>query len=237
MRSYRCDVLGRSVSRLADRFNFTELADLLQTRDLQPLEKACAALIDDLAEDCHDVEPLLHPLGFIYAPLARWGHATLRLHLWPPVARRRRLTADEVSPMHDHTWDLISYIAYGSLDNIEVGVVEVAEPSSADFRIFNICGEGPVDRVTRTDALARIAHERTTHHVAGSIYTQPAEVVHRTEAGAEPTVTLVLALRTGRQVERALGALDLPSYTSRRQAFPQTSFGEALRDVLADRRN
>ncbi|MFG1682661.1 hypothetical protein ACGFNP_21015 [Nonomuraea sp. NPDC049269] len=35
----------------------------------------------------------------------------------------------------------------------------------------------------------------------------------------------------------ALGALDLPSYTSRRQAFPQTSSGEALRDVLAGRRN
>jgi hypothetical protein len=219
---------------MGDRPDLVEIGDLLRKQDPRLLEEPCARLLDAVARDRHLVEPLLHPLGFVYAPLARWPHATLRLHLWPPVAQRRHLTADEVSPMHDHTWDLVSYIAHGALENVEVSVVEVDEPSDADFRVFTIYGEGVVDRVVPTQTLVRIEAERKMRHFARSIYTMPADVVHRSEASGDPTVTLVLALRTERQTERALGALDLPAYTTRRQAFPRDEFTKAIRDIFLE---
>ncbi|MFI9836295.1 hypothetical protein ACIHFD_04640 [Nonomuraea sp. NPDC051941] len=137
--------------------------------------------------------------------------------------------------MHDHTWDLFSYVACGALENVEIKVAEVADAASAMspvFRIFNIRGDGAMDRVTPTETLVTVEKERKERYSARSIYKMPADVVHRTEASSEPTVTLVLARRTGREFERALGPVDLPGYTTRREAFSCDLFTAGLRDAL-----
>ncbi len=173
---------------------------------------------------------LRHPLGFLYIPLARWPEETLRLHIWPVESERRRLASGEVSPVHDHTWHLLSYVICGNVTNFVVDIEQDAvNPTN---RVFEIYGAGLVDEIRATDTLVRVTGETPTGYGAGEIYSMGSDLLHRTMAGAGVTATLVLARRTSKRVERALGPIGLGSYEAVRERCPEPEVARAAASVL-----
>jgi hypothetical protein len=171
-----------------------------------------------------------HPLGFIYLPLLRMPDATLRLHIWHDDGDARRLGDDEISAMHDHTWDMTSYVICGELRNVLVDVVpEAAAPT---HRVFEIHGRGDVDEIRPTETVVRIADTREDKVSAGQTYQMGSDLIHCTRPGPGVVATLVAARRTSKRIERALGPVGLPGYRSTRQACPPRRVAAAASAVL-----
>jgi hypothetical protein len=98
-------------------------------------------------------------------------------------------------------------------------------------RVFEIHGDGPVDDIRATERLVRVVGECEEKVSAGQTYAMAGDLIHRTEPGPGGVATLVAA-RTSKRVERALGPLDLPGYSSRRRVCPPRRVVEAARAVL-----
>lgn len=171
-----------------------------------------------------------HPLGFLYLPLLRMSDATLRLHIWHNDPEPRPLGDDEISPMHDHTWDMTSYVICGELRNVVVTVEN--DRLAPTHRVFEIHGNGAVDDIRATDTVVRIVDECEDKVSVGQTYRMGSDLIHRTEPGAGVVATLVAARRTSKRVERALGPLELRGYRSERQVCPPQRVAAAAGAVL-----
>jgi hypothetical protein len=171
-----------------------------------------------------------HPLGFLYLPLLRMSDATLRLHIWTDDQEHRPLGENHISPMHDHTWDMTSYIICGELRNVIVSVVDDADAPT--HRVFEIHGDGAVDDIRATGTVVRVVGESEDKVSVGQTYRMGSDLIHRTEPGPGVVATLVAARRTSKRVERALGPLGLHGYRSERQVCPPRRVAAAAGAVL-----
>lgn len=198
------------------------------------LRKEAMSVLREIARG-RSCDAFAHPLGFIYLPLLRMPDATLRLHIWPNGRRVVPTGAGEVSPMHDHTWDMISHVIWGELRNVIVSVVEDADAPT--HRVFEIHGDGAVDDIRPTDTVVRIVGEGEDKVSVGQTYRMGSDLIHRTEPGPGVVATLVAARRTSKRVERALGPLELHGYRSERQICPPrrvVAAAEAVLEALGD---
>jgi hypothetical protein len=185
----------------------------------------------DLAEGQGGLaDAVVHPLGFVYVPLLRTPVQTLRLHIWPEGAKSERPNGTVVSPMHDHTWDLASYVICGELRNVVVTVTE--DRLAPTHRVFEIHGDGAVDDIRATGTVVRVVGEAEDKVSVGQTYRMGSDLIHRTEPGAGVVATLVAARRTSKRVERALGPLELQGYRSERQVCPPRRVAAAAAAVL-----
>ncbi len=196
-------------------------------RRLDDLQSEAVALVREIAHSRASFAAVRHPLGFIYSPLLREGPTALRLHIWLAGVSRPRLTT---SPIHDHTWQLISYVILGGLENHIVEISDSAEPT---HRIFEIRGAGGADRLWPTDRLVGFRVASVQKVQAGERYTIEAGRFHFTEVSPDHTVaTLVLAERKAPVPERSLGPLHLPEHEMTREACPPGELCGAAARVL-----
>ena len=172
-----------------------------------------------------------HPLGFIYLPLLRMPTGALRLHIWLDDEAMVPLGDGEVSPMHDHTWNMTSHVICGALDNVIVDIE--ADGDRPTHRVFEIHGHGGIDDVRPTDTLVRVTGTRTERVETGRTYTMDSGLIHCTEPGRGVVATLVAARRTAERAERALGPLGLRAYSLRRVACPPDRVAKAASAVLS----
>ena len=201
----------------------SSISSLLDSGDrLDVLNDQAVELLGDIAGGQLTFAAVRHPLGFIYAPLLRAGSTALRLHIWLSGATRPQLTT---SPIHDHTWQLTSYVVCGRLENC---LVEIHDSTTPTHRVFEISGVGGADSLRPTERLVEFRVAATQAVRAGDRYTIEAGRFHFTEVPEDCTAaTIVLASRKASVPERSLGPLRVPEHEMTREVCPPTELAAA----------
>lgn len=136
-----------------------------------------------------------HPLGFLHAELTDALGATgrrIRLHLWTTASLDKQ---DDLGVHHAHTWTLASCVLVGSIRDISYRASESPEEEFAEIEIdYRHRVAQPTGRLYSLIVSRRIGVQ------PGFVYRLPDGVPHRTEVTAIPTVTLVVAEESGRQI-------------------------------------
>ncbi len=205
-----------------------ELSGLLRSgRSLDLLHFRAVSLLQDVAAGRARFPAVRHPLGFLYAPLLRERPQALRLHIWLHDAPRPQLTT---SPIHDHTWQLTSFVVCGELENRVIQVDDVDDPT---HRVFEIRGTGSDDFLRPTERLVRFRCSGIERVKQGGRYVMAAGQFHYTQvAEGITTATVVLAERKTTSPERSLGPFDMPRRRMTRADCPPTELAEAAHAVL-----
>lgn len=220
--------------------------DVLDTLAAAPdvagrLTTASAPDIRDLALDvlravCARADPpgVRHPLGFVCVPLHRGADAGLCLHMWP--ARAEDHADPTTSPVHAHSWDLLSWVVCGRLGNQIISVRD--EPDRPTHRLFQVVSAPGGDELRATDRLVTCVPGEPEWTGAGRPYTMPAGAFHATATPPYGTAaSLVLALSRPGAADLSLGGLTLQSHRVRRHDNPPGETIDMARAVLAQMRH
>lgn len=187
------------------------------------------ALLKDIVAGRRDPAAVRHPLGFLCLPAQRYGEHGVCVHLWVPTLRPEVTT----SQMHSHSWDLASYVLYGTLRNQRIRVAQA--PGLATHRVFEVRSHGDVDELHATDQLVSCEQERASMHDAGSVYLLPAGEFHATEVPVGQHVATVVLGRSRRSAaDLSLGPLGMPSHVVTRSRCDRAETVRAAR-LLAER--
>jgi len=154
-----------------------------------------------------------HPLGFVCLPVQRRGAYGICVHLWMEQRPELELTT---SPMHSHSWDLLSYVLYGEVRNQLVRVSDA--PRDPTHRLFEVHSAGDTDEIRPTQRLVRCAPGPVESAGAGSSYHLAAGEFHMTVVpGAAEAATVVLGHARDGTVDLSLGDPDMPKHRVSRQ--------------------
>lgn len=167
-----------------------------------------------------------HPLGFVCLQVQRRGEYGVCVHLWTACEPDSELTT---SPMHSHSWDLLSYVLYGEIGNQLVHVTDA--PTAPTHRLFEVLSDGDTDELRPTDRLVRCEPGPVQSIAAGEVYRLDAGEFHVTVVpGDAETATVVLGRARTELVDLSLGALGTRRHqvSRRRCTEPETAHAAAL---------
>lgn len=165
-----------------------------------------------IAEGSLEVEGVLHPLGFLCLPLERSGRTGVCLHLWSPELPP---PAPTTSAWHCHSWDLLSLMLYGRLDNL-LGRLGGRGGDGAGLRVFEVISRDGVDELRATDRTVRVSPFFGGSYTRGDVYALPAGVFHRTLVTGEAATVALGADRSGGR-DLSLGPPGLGGHRVRRR--------------------
>jgi hypothetical protein len=178
-----------------------------------------------LAAGAPPVPAVRHPLGFLCLPVERSGDLGVCLHIWTPEVRPAPSTT---SPVHCHSWDLLSFVLYGTVRNVRIDVEGPA--GGAPQQVFEVVSHGDVDELRATGRAVHCAPGRSTAHRTGESYTLPAGVFHSTLIeGGRDAATVALGRQTPGGGDLSLGPLDTPTHRVHRSRSDQADTERALR--------
>ncbi|WP_433324816.1 hypothetical protein [Spirillospora sp. CA-294931] len=177
-------------------------------------------VLDDVAEGRSDLAAVRHPLGFLCLPVERAGELGVCLHIWSPELRP---VATTTSGVHCHSWDLVSFVLYGTLRNVRARLSDTVpnlrpELGGATHRVFEVASRDGVDELRPTGRTVRCTPGDEATFTAGDSYTLPAGVFHSTliEHGPD-AATVALGRQTPGRGDLSLGPLDTTAHQMRRQ--------------------
>lgn len=181
-------------------------------------------VLDDVAAGRSSVPAVRHPLGFVCLPVERSGDFGVCLHIWTPEVRPAPSTT---SPVHCHSWDLLSFVLYGTVRNVRMDVDEAS--AEVTQQIFEVVSRGDVDELRATGRAVRHSPGRSSTHRTGDSYTLPAGVFHTTliEDGKD-AATVALGRQTPGGGDLSLGPLDTPTHRVHRSRSDQADTARAL---------
>jgi hypothetical protein len=157
-------------------------------------------LLRDVASGRRDLTAVRHPLGFLCIPAQRRGEHGICVHVWTPAFQPTITT----SQVHSHSWDLTSYVLYGTLHNQRIRVAEAG--AAATHRIFEVRSHGDRDELHATTRLVSCEPEATCEYRAGCVYSLPAGEFHTTVVpGAQEVATVVLGRSRPHGVDLSVG--------------------------------
>jgi hypothetical protein len=200
--------------------------------------------LTEVAEGRRQLTAIRHPLGFVCLPLQRDGEYGICVHAWPyrPAeqessdtrAQERTLTT---SPMHSHSWDLLSFVLYGEVHNQLVQVSDA--PTDPTHQLCEVVSDGDTDEIRPTGRVVRWAPGPSEATPAGESYLLAAGEFHMTVI-PEQTQAATIVLGRGRSdgVDMSLGSLDTRTHrVSRQRCARRETAGAASLVVrrLADR--
>ncbi|WP_395106880.1 hypothetical protein [Actinomadura sp. SCN-SB] len=189
-------------------------------------------VLGDIAEGRMPINAVRHPLGFLCLPLERTGDLGVCLHIWSPEVQSVETTT---SGVHCHSWELVSFVLYGSVRNARAHVAETAPsgPDGATHRLFEVVSKGEVDELKATGRTVRYLPGPTSTYGTGDTYTLPAGVFHSTYVeGGPDAATVALGRQDPGGGNLSLGPLDAPSHETRRmRCGPDETARAALRSV------
>ncbi|MFC5724001.1 hypothetical protein ACFP1Z_27925 [Streptomyces gamaensis] len=176
-------------------------------RDPAPLLRAAALALAEIAAGRRELRAVRHPLGFLCFPVQREGDSGVCVHVFggPGDAAPAPLTT---SPVHSHSWDLISCVLYGRVINLPVRVLDERERPT--HRVYEVASSpSGVDEIRPTARLVRSENGPEQASVTGEIYSLPAGEFHTTVLpGGSASATLLLGrVRPGRR-DLSLGPVD-----------------------------
>lgn len=171
-----------------------------------------AAALHEVTTGRNPITAVRHPLGFLCLPLERAGEQGVCVHVWTDQLAQATPTT---TTMHSHSWDLVSFVLYGTLCN-EVLDVTDSRPEST-CQVFEVDSGPGGDELRRTGRL--VGHRTATKqlHRRGQVYSLPAGVFHRTSTLGE-AATVALGRGHPGTSDLVLGAADTATHRVRRQA-------------------
>ena len=187
-----------------------------------------------VAEGGGEPRAVRHPLGFVCFPVLRDGDIGICVHLWTAGSADAVDATDDTdarrSPafVHCHSWDLLSFVLYGTLHNQLARVID--RPAVPTHRMLEIRTGGLVDEVRATRRL--VSWERSTARLvpAGTAYSLVAGQFHTVDVPpAQGAATVVLSRTRSTVPELARGEIGAVDRRIQRQ---QCSASETAR--LAD---
>ena len=182
-------------------------------------------VLEDVAAGRSTLPAVRHPLGFLCLPLERSGDLGVCLHIWTPEVLPAPSTT---SPVHCHSWDLLSFVLYGTVRNVRMEVSEAS--ATGTQQVFEVVSQGDLDELRATGRAVNCAPAKSTTHRTGESYTLPAGVFHSTliEDGRD-AATVALGRQTPGGGDLSLGPLDVPSHKVRRSRSDHADTVRALR--------
>ncbi|QIS04844.1 hypothetical protein F5X71_23155 [Nocardia brasiliensis] len=143
------------------------------------------AVLAGVADGSSELVAVRHPLGFLCFPVWRGEGRGVCVHVWTEGGYARPTT----SPMHAHSWDLLSTVLYGTVGN-EILEIDSA-PSRPTHRMFEIQSAADGDLVRATPRLVAYRVRSREEFGAGEVYTLPHGAFHVSDVrGAAATVVL-----------------------------------------------
>ncbi|MBT0770150.1 hypothetical protein KIH74_14515 [Kineosporia sp. J2-2] len=144
-----------------------------------------------------------HPLGFFCLPVVRDGDLGVCVHVW--TSRLPPPGTVVTSPVHCHSWELVSYVLYGRVTHTLIDVDD--DPDGAQ-RVYEVLSRDGVDEVRPTPRLVRCRVSRSRPTGPGSSYRLGAGQFHSSVADDGEAATVVLGRTTGNQ-DLTVGDRDL----------------------------
>ncbi|MBH0779462.1 hypothetical protein [Nocardia bovistercoris] len=187
------------------------------------------AWLSDVVAGRGEVTAVRHPLGFLCFPVWRGGTLGICVHVWCDGVHARLTT----SPIHAHSWDLVSFVLYGTVANEVVDVVDAAAPT---HRIFEVRSDEDGDLVRATPRLVRHRHRSRELFGRGDTYRLPRGVFHLSDVRGN-AATVVLGDYRPDCPDRSLGAVlgeDHRVYRIRCTAEETRRFARVVLERLAD---
>lgn len=186
----------------------------------------CLPVLAKIADRTAPVRAVRHPLGFLCLPVQRHGALGVCIHVWTSALPQATCT---MSPVHSHSWDLASFVLYGSVGNRFMRVAD--DPQSGSYRVFEVRSYGEVDEMRATRRLVRCVEQDHRVACAGTTYYLAAGSFHESVlVGGAEAATVVL----GRSVpahDLSLGRLDLATHRVVRQWCDARESADAARVV------
>ncbi|TDD82337.1 hypothetical protein E1293_16805 [Actinomadura darangshiensis] len=182
-------------------------------------------VLDDVEAGRSSLPAVRHPLGFLCLPLERSGDLGVCLHIWTPEVLAAPSTT---SPVHCHSWDLVSFVLYGTVRNVRM---DVGDPSDGAARqVFEVISHDDVDELRATGRAVHCSPGPSSTHRTGESYTLPAGVFHSTliEDGLD-AATVALGRQSPGGGDLSLGPLDVPTHRVRRSRSDHADTVRALR--------
>jgi hypothetical protein len=182
-------------------------------------------MLEEIAENRTNVAGVRHPLGFICLPVERTGEAGICVHVW---SEHLASASPTTSTMHSHSWDLISYVLYGTVRNEIIDVIDA--PEDAEYRVFEIRSSGDEDEVRQTPRLVRCKTRAVEHNRAGDVYSLAAGAFHATVVHGEAAT---VALGNGRRgtMDLSLGGIHRETHRVARQRCDRQETARTARVV------
>ncbi len=201
-------------------------AAMLNGTAAQVVPQWVVRLLEGVVQGRTAVAMTRHPLGFSCIPVERTGERGVCVHVWSDSLPQAGPTT---STVHAHSWDLVSYVLYGTLRNEVIGVRDARNQPA--HRLFEIRSDAGADEVRGTSRLVHYEITTTGVHHPGEVYSLPAGVFHRTTVGPD---TATVALGSGRPgiVDLALGGIDTTSHHVRRRRCDRDEIARAARVVI-----
>jgi hypothetical protein len=186
--------------------NYVQLESAIRERshsDVVEMVKKYA--LSAIAEGRSALRAVRHPLGFACLPIHRVERMGACVHVWP---RKRIAPTITTSPFHCHSWDLLSYVLYGSVGNQLVDVT----PGST-YKAFEVRGGGGVDHLVANGRQYDARGHAPEYWSAGEYYELAAGKFHAsTMVDDTEAATIVLGFHNPARSDVTLGALDTPDH-------------------------
>jgi hypothetical protein len=184
-----------------------------------------SGVLGDIARNATDVAGVRHPLGFVCLPIERTGELGICVHVWSDSLPRMSPTT---SMIHAHSWDLTSYVLYGSVRNEVIDITDASD--DAAYRVFEVRSGGDVDEMRETPRLVRCEVRTTELSHRGDVYSLTAGVFHATVVQGE-TATVALGSSRPGTMDLSLGGIDGKTHRVQRQRCDHDEAAQVVRVV------
>lgn len=203
----------------------TDYAAIFREGRIPPtvLERTLGAL-HAITAGTSDLLAVRHPLGFLCFPIERQETSGICVHAWSPG-----FAAPEpptTSGFHAHSWDLLSLVVFGELQNVRLTVLD-GEP---EWRVFEVHSSDDGDELRATSRLVRSRKDGCEVNRRGDTYTVQAGCFHATIAKAATTIAVSMARRGARDL--SLGAVDGFSHHVGRERCGRVATAHAARLIV-----
>jgi hypothetical protein len=186
-------------------------------------------VLGDIAQNAINVAGVRHPLGFLCLPVERTGEEGVCVHVWSDSLARMHPTTSEI---HAHSWDLISYVLYGSVRNKVFDITDA--PDNAPYRVFEVRSGGDsgadIDEMRATPRLVRCKLRSAELSHSGDTYSLAAGTFHATAVQGE-AATVALGSSRPATMDLSLGGIDCATHRVQRQRCAHEETARVIRMV------
>lgn len=193
------------------------------------LKVEIARMLDEVLSCPAEFDIVWHPLGFMYIKLLKSERHSLRLHIW---TQEQPLYSQVMSPIHNHIWNLQSYVLCGTIINHSVQID--FKPDVYTHRIYKITYNNNLNILTPTSTLVAYKIISSARFHSGERYTVASGDFHLTETAGKRTVaTLVLSEDVESVPPQSLGPIVADEYRMTRLPCDLQSIRRAVFAVKA----
>jgi len=152
-----------------------------------PTSKEIIIFLNFIKKNLNEFKITKHPLGFIYIELAKEDSAIYRLHIW---AKDVRYTQEPNWPIHNHIYDIESYLIIGKIKQTTYNLVNAKENPSYPLYKIKYTKKGTIKEKLKESTDLEISDIKILN--TGESYSFPKESFHRIDVPNDSlTATLV----------------------------------------------